>query len=52
VSWISRHVIAVAAVLIAVAATGGIFAFARPTYQPSSPYTLVNMSGQRHYTVA
>jgi hypothetical protein len=52
VSWVSRHVIAVAAVLVAVAATGGVFAFARPTYRPSSPYTLVNMNGQRHYTVA
>jgi hypothetical protein len=31
---------------------GGVFAFARPTYRPSSPYTAVNMNGQRHYTVA
>lgn len=31
---------------------GGVFAFARPTYRPSSPYTLVNMNDQRHYTVA
>jgi hypothetical protein len=34
VSWVSRHVIAVAAVLVAVAAMGGVFAFARPTYHP------------------
>jgi hypothetical protein len=52
VSWVSRHVIAVAAVLVAVAAMGGVIAFARPTYRPSSPYTAVNMNGQRHYMVA
>jgi hypothetical protein len=52
VSWVSRHVVAVTVVLFAVAAMGGVFAFARPTYRPSSPYTLVNMKGQRHYTVA
>jgi hypothetical protein len=52
VSWVSRHALAVAVVLVAVAATGGVFAFARPTYRPSSPYTLIDMSNQRHYTVA
>jgi hypothetical protein len=34
VSWVSRHVIAVAAVLVGVAAMGGVFALARPAYHP------------------
>jgi hypothetical protein len=34
VSWVSRHVVAVAVIGAAVAAIGGIFAFARPTFRP------------------
>ena len=33
-SWVSRHVVAVAVVGIAVAAIGSVLAFARPTYRP------------------
>jgi len=32
VSWLSRHLIAVAVVGVAVASVGAVFAFARPTY--------------------
>jgi hypothetical protein len=34
--WISRHIIAVTVVLLAVTATGGFFLFARPAYHPPS----------------
>jgi hypothetical protein len=34
VSWVSRHVVAVALIGVAVAAMGGMFAFARPTFHP------------------
>jgi hypothetical protein len=34
VSWVSRHVVAVAVVLFAVVAMGGVFIFARPGYHP------------------
>jgi hypothetical protein len=33
-SWVSRHVVAVAVVLFAVVAMGGVFIFARPGYHP------------------
>ena len=53
-SWLSRHLVAVAIVGVAVASMGAIFAFARPTYHPvvmppppsDLPYTAVT------YTVA
>ncbi|HEV7565620.1 MAG TPA: hypothetical protein VGO31_06640 [Microbacteriaceae bacterium] len=48
-SWVSRHVVAVALIGVAVAAMGGMFAFARPTFHPyvmptapnDLPYTAV-----------
>jgi hypothetical protein len=36
VSWVSRHLAAVAVVLFAVVAMGGVFVFARPGYHPNS----------------
>lgn len=52
VGWVSRHVTAVAVISIAVATTGAVFAFARPTYHPyvmpkapnNLPYTAVTYS--------
>src|SRR5882724_9469751 len=35
VSWLSRHVLALAIIVVALAAAGGVFAFARPAYHPS-----------------
>jgi hypothetical protein len=52
-SWVSRHVVAVAVVLFAVVAMGGVFVFAHPTYKPyvmppppdaGLPYTHVSYS--------
>lgn len=51
-SWLGRHVIAVAIIGIAVASTGAVFAFARPTYHPyvmpappnDLPYTTVTFT--------
>jgi hypothetical protein len=53
VTWIGRHLVVVAVVLFAVAATGGVFAFARPAYrEPTTSFDDVNMQQQRLYTVA
>jgi hypothetical protein len=53
VGWLSRHLVAVAVVLFAVAATGSVFAFARPAYSgPTTSFDDVNMKEQRLYTVA
>jgi hypothetical protein len=49
VSWVSRHVFAVAVLGVAVAVVAGVFAFARPTFHPyvmppppnDLPYTAV-----------
>jgi hypothetical protein len=34
VNWVSRHIVSVAVVLVAVTAMGGFFLFARPVYRP------------------
>jgi len=52
VSWVQRHLIAVAVVVAAVASTGSVFAFARPTAHQQSRVTTVHMQDQRHYRVA
>jgi hypothetical protein len=36
-TWLRRHLIAVAVVVIALAVTGSVFAFARPEYHPNVP---------------
>jgi hypothetical protein len=51
-SWVSRHVVAVAVALFAVVAMGGVFAFARPAYHQASTEEAVNMKEQHLYTVA
>jgi hypothetical protein len=38
--WVSRHLIAVAVVLFAVVAMGGVFVFARPGYHPHQGLTI------------
>ena len=50
-SWLSRHLIAVVVVCVAAASVGAVFAFARPTYHPTTDKR-VEMQGQRHYSVA
>lgn len=52
VSWVQRHLIALAVVVAAVAATGSVFAFARPTAHQQSRVTTVHMQDQRHYALA
>ena len=49
-SWLSRHLIAVAIVALAAASVGAVFAFARPTYHPVTDKK-VEMQGQRHYSL-
>ena len=51
-SWVNRHVVAFGVVLFAVAAMGGVFAFASPAYHQSSSEQAVSMKGQHQYTVA
>ena len=48
--WLQRHVAVVAVVIVALSATGAVFAFARPTYHAPRA-KLVDMTKQKHYTV-
>jgi hypothetical protein len=41
--WVSRHIIAVAVVLLAVTAMGGFFLFARPAYHPGGGGMTINI---------
>src|SRR4051794_34926485 len=49
-SWTRSHLLAVAVVLVAVASTGAVFAFARPGYHAQATEKAINLSSGKHYT--
>ena len=51
-TWLHRHTLSLAILIFALAIVGAVFTFARPTYHPSNGTTTVDMTGERHYTVA
>jgi hypothetical protein len=51
-TWVSHRVLTVAVVAVALTVTGGIFAFARPSYHPARRSYTVNMTASPSYSVA